>query len=234
MKISEDLLNKLVLASMGIAAVAWLAAVIGMGFLSRSVLYTLLTVVACAVFVFGFLNTISWDMYNSSSKRYLYWLSMGVGIVLAYWTFQKMHLVWAWAVLCVLQIIPLWLNRQSNIIKDRQMSAYMAAKYPSRADQILMATQATNMEEYARALGLNYIPARPSTARRQVVSQFAANLTCQHCSQRHAADEWPANGDAIPFYFQKTPGRYSLKVTCPHCGKDWYVVWDQNPGLPAA
>jgi len=38
------------------------------------------------------------------------------------------------------------------------------------------------------------------------------------------------NGDATPFYFQDEPGRYTLKVSCPHCGKDWYVVWDDDPG----
>jgi len=33
-----------------------------------------------------------------------------------------------------------------------------------------------------------------------------------------------------PFYYQSEPGKYSLPVTCPHCAKEWYVVWDANPG----
>jgi hypothetical protein len=62
------------------------------------------------------------------------------------------------------------------------------------------------------------------------ISQFAGELPCQHCFKPQRAREWPINGDNVPFYYQKDPGNYSLKLTCPDCGKDWYVVWDQNPG----
>ncbi len=62
------------------------------------------------------------------------------------------------------------------------------------------------------------------------ISQFAGHLFCQHCSRVNAAKEWPISGDYAPFYFQKTPGRFSVPVRCPHCGKEWYVVWDSNPG----
>jgi Zn finger protein HypA/HybF involved in hydrogenase expression len=62
------------------------------------------------------------------------------------------------------------------------------------------------------------------------LSQFANELRCQHCSEVHGAKQWPANGDMVPFYYQKDAGRFSLAVTCPHCGKEWYVVWDENPG----
>jgi len=62
------------------------------------------------------------------------------------------------------------------------------------------------------------------------VSQFANKLRCQYCGKVHSTREWPINGDATPFYFQDEPGRYTLKVSCPHCGKDWYVVWDDYPG----
>jgi hypothetical protein len=41
--------------------------------------------------------------------------------------------------------------------------------------------------------------------------------------------EWPVNGDHVPFYVQKEPGNYTLKVTCPHCVRVWYVVWDDYP-----
>lgn len=33
-----------------------------------------------------------------------------------------------------------------------------------------------------------------------------------------------------PFLLQEEPGNYTLKVTCPNYKKDWYVVWDNNPG----
>ncbi len=62
------------------------------------------------------------------------------------------------------------------------------------------------------------------------MSQFAADLRCQHCAAHHTTREWPLHGDMVPFYFQKEPGTYTLEVACPQCGKKWYVVWDDNPG----
>jgi Zn finger protein HypA/HybF involved in hydrogenase expression len=62
------------------------------------------------------------------------------------------------------------------------------------------------------------------------ISEFANDLTCQHCWKHQKTDVWPVNGDYVAFYYQKEPCNYTLKVTCPHCGKDWYVVWDENPG----
>jgi Zn finger protein HypA/HybF involved in hydrogenase expression len=62
------------------------------------------------------------------------------------------------------------------------------------------------------------------------ISQFANKLRCQHCGKIHGTKEWPVNGDHVPFYFQDEPGKYTLTVNCPHCGKNWYVVWDNNPG----
>ncbi len=63
------------------------------------------------------------------------------------------------------------------------------------------------------------------------MSQFSHKLQCQHCAKTHATQKWPMNGDRIPFYFQKTGGgNYTLEVTCPHCRKSWYIVWDDNPG----
>ena len=61
-------------------------------------------------------------------------------------------------------------------------------------------------------------------------SEFAGKLSCKHCGKAHGTNQWPVNGDMVPFYYQAEPGRYSLKVACPHCKKDWYVVWDANPG----
>jgi len=63
------------------------------------------------------------------------------------------------------------------------------------------------------------------------MSQFANKLHCQYCGQQHGSKQWPVNGDAIPFYFQKEIGRYSLLVKCPSCGKEWYIVWDMDPGI---
>lgn len=62
------------------------------------------------------------------------------------------------------------------------------------------------------------------------ISVFANELRCQHCGKTHGTKVWPVNGDHVAFFFQEEPGNYTLKVTCPHCGKDWYIVWDDNPG----
>jgi endogenous inhibitor of DNA gyrase (YacG/DUF329 family) len=62
------------------------------------------------------------------------------------------------------------------------------------------------------------------------ISEFADQLPCTYCGKTHRTKEWPVNGDMVPFYSQKEPGNYNLSLTCPHCGKRWYVTWDDNPG----
>jgi hypothetical protein len=61
-------------------------------------------------------------------------------------------------------------------------------------------------------------------------SALANQLFCKHCGKQHGTSRWPVNGDLTPLYFQSEPGNYTLDVTCPHCGKQWYVVWDVDPG----
>jgi hypothetical protein len=61
-------------------------------------------------------------------------------------------------------------------------------------------------------------------------SDYAHRLRCEHCHEYHGTDRWPTKGDHIPFYYQKEPGNFSLVVTCPNCRRDWYVVWDSDPG----
>lgn len=62
------------------------------------------------------------------------------------------------------------------------------------------------------------------------ISEFADKLPCAHCGKINRVKEWPVDGDYVPFYCQKESGNHTVKTTCPHCGKDWYVVWDDNPG----
>jgi len=61
-------------------------------------------------------------------------------------------------------------------------------------------------------------------------SRYAAKLIRKHCGQSNRSEDWPIEGDKTPLYYQTQPGRYQVKVHCPHCAKDWYVVWDQDPG----
>jgi hypothetical protein len=61
-------------------------------------------------------------------------------------------------------------------------------------------------------------------------SNFANELRCYYCGKTQSAKEWPVRGDWVGFCWEDEPGEYSIKLTCPHCGKDWYVVWDDDPG----
>lgn len=62
------------------------------------------------------------------------------------------------------------------------------------------------------------------------ISQFADSVRCVHCNEVSKTLDWPIRGDYVPFYYQKEKGNYNLTVTCPQCQKEWYIVWDQDPG----
>ena len=62
------------------------------------------------------------------------------------------------------------------------------------------------------------------------MSEFANDLDCPHCWEKNKAKEWPLGGDRVPFVYKQEKGDFSMAVKCPHCGKEWYVVWDDNPG----
>jgi hypothetical protein len=68
-----------------------------------------------------------------------------------------------------------------------------------------------------------------------IVSQFANQLLCPHCSKNNTATTWPRLGDAVPFFYQTkeetidTPGAYNVRIHCSYCEKDWFVVWDDDP-----
>lgn len=62
------------------------------------------------------------------------------------------------------------------------------------------------------------------------LSQFANSLKCAYCGKIQGTKNWPLNGDLTPFYWQREPGNFSLAILCPNCGKEWYVVWDFDPG----
>jgi hypothetical protein len=62
------------------------------------------------------------------------------------------------------------------------------------------------------------------------ISHFANDLHCRHCGSSNSVSEWPLQGDGVAFYFQDEPGKFTQTVTCSNCGKDWYIVWDDDPG----
>jgi hypothetical protein len=228
-KLQQKTNNLIILVTLALAVLSWVAAIVLMGVLSGFSLYTVTTIFAAAAGLFGLYKYMVQSAYDRNING-LTVLLMGLGLILALWTFNHIHLAWAWLVLCLLQVLPVIFMRQDKINENRRMDIHLYGRPQTDADRIAMASQATNMRDYASAMGLTYIPASGPVVHPSAASQFAARLTCAHCSQPQAASQWPVNGDMVPFYNQKEPGKHSLKMTCPNCGKDWYVTWDQNPG----
>lgn len=61
-------------------------------------------------------------------------------------------------------------------------------------------------------------------------SDMAKELRCAYCYKPNNAKEWPLNGDHVPFFYENEPGEFSVKIHCSECNKDWYVIWDYDPG----
>ncbi|MFH2038499.1 MAG: hypothetical protein ABIJ65_03590 [Chloroflexota bacterium] len=227
-KFLQKNIEKFILVTLILAALSWIAAIVIIWIISRSLLHILLIVLAAAAGLFGLYKYLEQSSYERDINR-LSLLLMGFGLILAAWTFYQIHFTWVWLIVCLLQVLPFLLIRQDKFYEDLLMDGYLAA-IQTDADRVARATRATTMQDYASALGLSYIPDRSTTAGLRSHSQFASSLHCQYCHQPQHAREWPVNGDIQAMYFQKEPGRYSLKMTCAKCGKDWYVVWDQDPG----
>ncbi len=69
-----------------------------------------------------------------------------------------------------------------------------------------------------------------SGAMTTMLSEFSSKLTCLYCGKPNSASRWRSSGDLVPFYNQREHGEHSVSITCPHCDKTWYVVWDEYPG----
>jgi len=58
---------------------------------------------------------------------------------------------------------------------------------------------------------------------------------CAHCYKLNTNLHGPSRGWQVAFYSQneedtlETPGAYRMKVLCKHCGKHFYIVWDEDP-----
>ena len=228
MKIDEKLLVKIEPIAAVIAWIAWLIVIVLAGVLSHSIIYSLLMIAAGGVFIFGFLRYMDMSSYERwySPKRFLYWASLAFGIILSLIILFNLKVGWTWVILIGLQLAAYLIYSQIKANEDRILNTLVEDKL-NRERRVQMASQATNIHDYANALGLKVIRDRKTQTH---ISQFAGDLKCQHCGKSQGAKEWPLSGDSVPFYYQKEPGNYSLKLTCPHCGKIWYVVWDNNPG----
>ena len=92
--------------------------------------------------------------------------------------------------------------------------------------RIQLAGQAiTRAEELARSG-----PPQPTDNTSTQKSAFADQLICKYCGVENHTTQWPTDGDSVAFAYEAEPGNFNLKVHCPNCEKDWYVVWDENPG----
>ena len=228
MKISEKLLDKLLPVSAVIALIAWLIVIVFAGVLSHSLFFSLLMTAAGVVFIFGLLKFTDLSSYDKkySPLRFLYGSSIALGLIIAMIILFNLNVAWVWVILVGLQLAAYLIYSQIKANEDRILNTLVEDKL-NRERRVQMASQATNIHDYANALGLKVIRDRKTQTH---ISQFAGDLKCQHCGKSQGAKEWPLSGDSVPFYYQKEPGNYSLKLTCPHCGKIWYVVWDNNPG----
>jgi len=228
MKISEKLLDKLLPVAAVIAFIAWLIVIVLAGVLSHSLIYSLLMTVAAGVFIFGLFRFTDLSSYDKrySPKRFLYASSMASGLVLSMISLYNLKVGWMWVILIGLQLAVYLIYSQIKANEDRIINNLVEHKL-NRERRVQMASQATNIDDYANALGLKVIRDKKTQTH---ISQFAGDLKCQHCGKSQRAKEWPQSGDTVPFYYQKEPGKYSLKLTCPHCSKIWYVAWDNDPG----
>jgi tetratricopeptide (TPR) repeat protein len=55
--------------------------------------------------------------------------------------------------------------------------------------------------------------------------------SCVHCGHLNKGIAAPPSGPMVAYYHQKDDqGAYAIPVLCDHCGKEFFVVWDQFPG----
>jgi hypothetical protein len=230
MNISDKMLERLTYVTAITACAAWPVVILLAGILSKSLLNAFFLLIAGAVYLFGANKVLGLGSYDRkySPLRFFYGACILTGLLVALIVLSGHSLGWMWALLFALQVAMFVLYIKMKTNEERILDTLWKEKR-ERESRVQMASQATNIQDYARALGLNVISSG-GAVRDIHLSQFAGQLRCQHCNQIQAAREWPLNGDIFPFYYQKQAGKYNLKMTCPACGLDWYVAWDEDPG----
>lgn len=228
MKINDKALDKLLPISAVIALIAWLVVIVLAGVLSHSLLYSLLMTIAGAAFIFCIFKFTDLSSYDKkySPRRFLYGFPIILCLIVAMIILFSLNIGWMWVILIGLQLSVYLIYTQIKANEDRILDNLVQDKL-NRERRAQMASQATNIYDFADALGLKVIRDKRTQTH---ISQFAGALKCEHCGKLQTSKEWPIKGDYVPFYYQKEVGNYSLKLTCPHCGKIWYVVWDNDPG----
>lgn len=54
--------------------------------------------------------------------------------------------------------------------------------------------------------------------------------SCVYCGHTNKGIAAPANGPRVPYYHQENDkGAYAVPVLCDKCGKDFFIVWDEDP-----
>ena len=64
----------------------------------------------------------------------------------------------------------------------------------------------------------------------KITSQFAKGMVCAHCSQTNKTHMWPKYGDSVALYHDLEPSGFYIAMSCSHCKREWYIVWEINPG----
>jgi hypothetical protein len=160
MKISDKTMDKMFAVVFIAAAAAWLAVIVISGIITHSWTSALKVAAACGLYLFGYYSYLNINSYkrDSSSKRFLYWGLMAAGLIFAGILLFRMNTGWMWIVLAILQIFPLIVDRM--ISKNVTKELAEQRQRHTREQKVQMVSQATNIRDFASALGMNVIDLR--------------------------------------------------------------------------
>lgn len=112
MKDREKLVNTLFPVSVILAGVSWLAVVISVGLLNRSLYAGVLAALSCACYVMGYIKVMDIGGYEKvTPDKYRNWFIFSAVFALGSLYLAKFHYSWIWIILVCLQVPPYVLDK---------------------------------------------------------------------------------------------------------------------------
>jgi hypothetical protein len=112
MKDREKLVNTMFPVSVILAGVSWLAAVISVGILNRSLYAGVLAALSCACYVMGYIKVMDIGGYEKvTPDKYRNWFIFSAVFALGSLYLAKFHYAWIWIFLACLQVPPYVLDK---------------------------------------------------------------------------------------------------------------------------
>lgn len=112
MKDREKLVNTMFPVSVILAGIFWLAAVIGVGILNRSLYAGVLAALSCACYVVGYIKVMDISGYEKvTPDKYRNWFIFSAVFALGSLYLAKFHYAWIWIFLACLQVPPYVLDK---------------------------------------------------------------------------------------------------------------------------